>query len=69
LVGFELSEIRRSKDWKGDSTDVVSKRPDIMARINWLLGRIAQLEKTRVELIAAAKESGEGPAKPMPWVD
>jgi len=69
LAGFELSEIRRSKDWKGDSTDVVSRRPDVSARVNWLLGRIAQLEKTRAELIAAAKESGEGTAKPMPWVD
>ena len=70
LAGFELSEIRRSsKGNEKPTTDVISRRPDVMARINWLLGRIAQLEKVRVELLAAARESGEGTAKPMPWVD
>jgi hypothetical protein len=60
LAGFELSEIRRSsKGNEKPTTDVISRRPDVMARVNWLLGRIAQLEKVRVELIAAARESGE----------
>lgn len=53
-VGFELSEIRQSTNPNGKSTDAVSKRPDIMGRVNWLLGRIAQLEKTRTELLTAA---------------
>jgi hypothetical protein len=70
LAGFELSEIRRSKDWKDDSTDVVSRRPDVSARVNWLLGRIAQLEKVRAELLAAAKKGGDGEDNaPLPWVD
>jgi hypothetical protein len=72
LAGFELTEIRRSSGGgKHDkpTTDVVSRRPDVAGRVNWLLGRIAQLEKTRAELLQAAKESGEGTAKPMPWVD
>ena len=56
-----MVEIRRSTGAdKASTTDAVNKRPDIMGRVNWLLGRIAQLEKTRAELIAAAQAAGEG---------
>jgi hypothetical protein len=55
LVGVELVEIRRSTGPSGSTADSVSKRPDVMGRMNWLLGRIAQLEKTRSELIAASR--------------
>ena len=68
-AGLVLSEVRQSTGDSGKSTDVVTRRPDTIVRINVLLGRIAQLEKTRSELIAAAKESGEGDAQPMPWID
>lgn len=54
MAGFELSEVRHSSSERGKSTDAVSKRPDVMARVNWLFGRIAQLEKTRTELLTAA---------------
>ena len=69
--GLELSEVRRSSsDEEGlTRTDAISRRPDVMGRMNWIVGRIAQLEKTRTELIAAAKEDDEGEAKPMPWID
>jgi hypothetical protein len=59
-AGLVLSEIRQTTDGENKSTDVITKRPDTIARINMLLGRIAQLEKTRSELLAAARESGEG---------
>jgi len=55
LAGVELVEIRRATGAdKASTTDAVSKRPDIHGRMNWLIGRIAQLEKTRSELLAAA---------------
>src|SRR3954454_1941915 len=59
--GTELAEIRRSSssDDGMNRTDTVSRRPDTTARINMLVGRIAQLEKTRAELIAAAQASGD----------
>jgi len=59
-AGLVLSEIRQSTNGENKLTDVITKRPDTIARINMLLGRIAQLEKTRSELLAAARESGEG---------
>lgn len=58
-AGMELSEIRKSADDRGERMDLVSKRPDVSARVNWLLGRIAQLEKTRGELLAAAADKGD----------
>jgi hypothetical protein len=61
LDGFELLEIRRSTGDRGTNTDAVSKRPDISGRVNWILGRLAQLEKTRAELIAAACTSDDDP--------
>lgn len=61
LTGFELAEIRRSSDDTGvGRTDSTSKRPDLWARKDRLLGRLAQLLKTRAELIVAAGERGEG---------
>jgi hypothetical protein len=61
LTGFELAEIRRSSDEAGSSrTDAISKRPDLWARKDRLLGRLAQLVKTRAELISAAQAAGEG---------
>jgi hypothetical protein len=69
LAGIELVEIRRTTGGGKSSTDAVSKRPDIHGRMNWLLGRIAQLEKTRAELIAAASEKGGEDDAPLPWVD
>jgi hypothetical protein len=69
-AGMTLSEIRQSSGDDGMArTDSITRRPDTIVRINMLLGRIAQLEKTRSELISVAKESDEGEAKPMPWVD
>ena len=59
-AGLVLSEVRQSTNGDNKSTDVITRRPDTIARINMLLGRIAQLEKTRSELIASARESGEG---------
>jgi hypothetical protein len=57
-VGLHVAEIRESSsgDGKGrsKSKDVIVRRPDVMARINMLLGRIAQLEKTRSDLLTAA---------------
>jgi hypothetical protein len=61
LTGVELVEIRRSTGAdKASTTDVVSKRVDTSGRVNWLLGRIGMLEKTRSELIAAKQAAGEG---------
>lgn len=69
LIGVELVEIRRTTGNGKSSTDATSKRPDIMGRMNWLIGRIAQLEKTRAELIAAQAQNGDGDGMPLPWVD
>jgi hypothetical protein len=55
-----LSEVRQSTNGDNKSSDIITKRPDTIARINILLGRIAQLEKTRSELLTAARESGDG---------
>ena len=69
LAGFELSEITQSvKGGKKDSS-MTSKRPDTFAQIDRLMGRIAGLEKTRAELIAAAAEKGGEDTGPLPWVD
>lgn len=69
-VSMELTEVRRSSVTDGPSSvDAISRRPDVMGRMNWILGRIAQLEKTRAELLAAERAAGEGDKTPMPWVD
>jgi hypothetical protein len=60
LAGIELVEIRRTTGNGKSNTDAVSKRPDVASRMNTLLGRIAQLEKTRSELITAAQAAGDG---------
>ena len=68
LAGIEISEIKRSTGDAGTSTHVTSRRPDVMARANMLLGRIAQLEKVRSELLAAERGDDED-GMPLPWVD
>lgn len=72
-AGMTISEIRQSSQGHGDAkataTDVITRRPDTALRINMLLGRIASLEKTRAELIAAQAEHGDGDSTPLPWVD
>lgn len=69
LAGFELTEIQRSS--KGGKNDInsTSKRPDTVAMIDRFAGRIAMLEKTRAELIAAAAGEGGEDSGPLPWVD
>jgi hypothetical protein len=58
--GTELSEIRRSTMAEdGSRTDVITRRPDISARIDRLLGRLAQLERTQSELKVAAQAASE----------
>lgn len=69
MTGFELTEIRRTTGEGKSSTDAVSKRPDLWARKDRLLGRLAQLVKTRAELIASKAEHGDGDGMPLPWVD
>jgi hypothetical protein len=54
LAGIELVEIKRTTGNGKSSTDATSKRPDVAGRMNTLIGRIAQLEKTRSELLTAA---------------
>jgi hypothetical protein len=50
LAGAELVEIRRSTGAdKASTTDAISKRPDIHSRMNWLIGRIAQLNRVQFE--------------------
>jgi hypothetical protein len=61
MTGFELTEIRRTTGGGKTSTDAISKRPDLWARKDRLLGRLAHLVKTRAELIAQAQATGEGP--------
>jgi hypothetical protein len=60
MTGFELTEIRRTTGGGKTSTDAISKRPDLWARKDRLLGRLAHLVKTRAELIAQAPANGEG---------
>ena len=55
MLGFELSEIEQSERGRR----IVRKRPDTYALIDRFMGRIANLEKTRAELIAAQGERGE----------
>jgi hypothetical protein len=69
-ASMELTEVRRSSVTDGPSSvDAISKRPDVMGRMNWIIGRIGQLEKTRAELLAAERANGEGDKTPMPWID
>ncbi|EWY36159.1 hypothetical protein N825_29790 [Skermanella stibiiresistens SB22] len=68
-AGLVLSEIRRSTKGEVKSTDVITRRPDTIVRINMLLGRIAQLERTRADLIASQAEHGDTDGSPRPWVD
>lgn len=56
----ELSEVRRSVRPEGDAVDTISRKPDVFGRMNWIVGRIANLEKVRLEMLAAAAERGEG---------
>jgi hypothetical protein len=67
--GLVLSEIRQSSSGDNKATDVITRRPDTIVRINMLLGRIAQLEKTRSDLIASQAEHEDGDGMPLPWVD
>jgi hypothetical protein len=62
LTGFELTEITKSRKGDGgkEDTAITSKRPDLWARKDRLLGRLAHLVKIRAELIAAAQAAGEG---------
>lgn len=60
MRGFQLTEVRQSSDANGNSTDAISRRPDISGRMNWIIGRIALLERTRIDLNTAARDSGEG---------
>lgn len=59
LTGFNLVEIRRSSDQNGSGTDAISRRPDLSARQDRLLGRLAQLIKTRAELEAMKTQQGD----------
>ena len=58
MLGFELSEIEQSERGKR----IVRKRPDTYALIDRFMGRIANLEKTRAELIAAQGQRSDDPA-------
>jgi hypothetical protein len=60
MTGFELVEIKRTTGGGKSSTDAVSKRPDLWARKDRLLGRLAHLVKTRAELIASRQAAGDG---------
>ena len=61
-AGLELTELRRSSGDFGISTDAVSKRPDLAARQDRLLGRIGQLTKLRAELITTGSGGESDPA-------
>lgn len=64
LAGFELTEITRQtgNDSGGKGkTNFTSKRPDTVGMIDRFAGRIAMLEKTRAELIAAAATNADDP--------
>lgn len=70
LAGFELSEISKSSKGGGKAdTSFTSKRPDTVAMIDRFAGRIASLEKTRAELMAAAAGEGGEDSGPLPWKD
>lgn len=66
MASFEWTEEKWSEK---DGRAVITKRPDTVGIIDRYLQRVANLEKTRAELIAAqaAVEAGEG--EPLPWVD
>lgn len=61
MAGFELSEINRTTKGGKQDTSLTSKRPDTVAIIDRFAGRIAMLEKTRAELLAAAAGQGDDP--------
>lgn len=69
MAGFELSEINRTTKGGKQDTSLTSKRPDTVAMIDRFAGRIASLEKTRAELLAAAAGEGGEDSGPLPWVD
>jgi hypothetical protein len=70
LVGFELSEITKVNRGGGKAdTTITSKRPDVWARKDRLLGRLAHLVKIRAELDAAKQAAGGEDDAPLPWVD
>jgi hypothetical protein len=60
LAGFDLVEITQNTKGGGKDTAITSKRPDLWARKDRLLGRLAHLVKTRAELIAQSQAAGEG---------
>lgn len=68
--GMEPAEVKRSSSSEDGTSrvDVTSKRPDVIGRMNMLLGRIGQLEKVRAELIAANTDDSADKA-PLPWQD
>jgi hypothetical protein len=72
LTGFELVEVTKTNKsgggGKGD-TAITSKRPDLWTRIDRLTGRLAQLVKTRAELIAAKQTADGKDDTPLPWID
>ena len=63
-ASLEMVEIRESDAGfeGGPRVDVISKRTDFHAIIDRLSGRLANLEKTRAELLAAEREAGADPA-------
>jgi hypothetical protein len=70
LSGFELTEITKQTGAGRNNTNFTSKRADTTHIIITLMGRIAGLEKTRAELIAAAAGQGDDPnAKATEVVD
>lgn len=58
---LELAEVRRTAGADGVFETTIAKKPDVSGRMNMLVGRIALLERTRAEMIAAGKAAGEDP--------
>ena len=68
MVTAEIQQ-RTGKNGGKPETNLTSKRPDTVAIIDRFAGRIAMLEKTRAELLAAAAGEGGEDSGPLPWVD
>ncbi|QQP94038.2 hypothetical protein IGS68_35090 (plasmid) [Skermanella sp. TT6] len=58
---LELAEVRRTSGAGGDTETTIAKRPDTSGRMNWLIGRIALLERTRSDMIVAQQQAGKDP--------
>lgn len=54
-AGFELSEIKKSEGAGGKKVEITQKRTDFNYIIDRLMGRIAHLEKIRMELMEGAR--------------